>query len=136
MNETHHNLTCPGCSTKPMATQRMVSKKNNRSIDIDHCRSCLGVWFDTGELIHYLGDSPFEYLTPLDKQVSSMRCPRCDLSLLDYEYPSPAIRFHACNLCAGLWASKDTLNELERIKNHVEKPTPFLDILYFVSSCF
>lgn len=119
-------MNCPKCAS-PLATvsvsleDRSVPgpKTGHRTLEIDRCAACGGVWFDANELDEYLDakvKAPAAPALPpgLDAQLDAKpaSCPRCALPLARRPARSnPKITVDGCDGCGGIWVDGAELAE-------------------------
>jgi len=107
---------CPRCS-QPLVFGRFGP------LDLDICRLCGGVWFDTGELSRLNSAGPqvvrrlHERITPAQSQPSPPEgppaCPACRVPLASVEFAGAAgVRVGACSFCEGDWVPYSMLAKL------------------------
>jgi len=120
-------MKCPSCHTETMI------KKDYESVEIDLCRSCLGVWLDEGELQSIVSDRTLKFspehirktlqqtfagIPKAEREKEKRPCPKChkELNPLNYSYDSGII-IDTCSAGHGIWLDK---NELEKIQHFRE----------------
>ena len=102
-------MFCPACR-QPMVVLEI------RSIEIDHCLSCGGVWLDGGEMDLLLDDASNRdaLMATLSKHVGGkqkkIRCPICSKKLDKVLYGEKLI-LDKCPRHDGLWFDKGELFE-------------------------
>lgn len=112
----------------PVCPGTMLQTVAFRSVQVDACPACAGVWFDDGELRAVL-DQGTAVLSELENAVtpaiaatpaaSAVRCcPVCVVPLdrFQYLYNSPIALDH-CHQCGGVWVDD---RELLAMRTHVE----------------
>ena len=104
---------CPKCDTALIVLRF-------RSIEVDYCEQCGGLWFDSGELEQLLadtgarGDDPwFKQLTEVSPAAPKTRylCPRCDQRLRETCVPNGP-RLDVCPQRHGLWFDAGELRQI------------------------
>lgn len=84
----------------------------SKTLELDQCAICGGVWFDKGELDKYLDARGVERLVAPEvhpKHAAAMDanltpCPRCPVHLDKAPLKAnPKVRADACHHCGGLW---------------------------------
>ena len=93
-------MLCPRCQVE-MAVEK------HRSLEIDHCTSCNGRWFDHEELEH-LEDSVFPpHMTKGTREYathdSELRCPRCQGPMKAFNYRAYNLELDLCESEHGYW---------------------------------
>ncbi|MBI3550895.1 MAG: M48 family metalloprotease [Elusimicrobia bacterium] len=95
-------MDCPACAGKPL-TQRM----GPHGVIVDFCAACSGVWFDKGEVYHYVKDPKrlYEDYAKAYKNTSpsNRTCPRCAVAMVQAQFPPPGPLIDACAKCGGNW---------------------------------
>jgi Zn-finger nucleic acid-binding protein len=97
-------MLCPICRIEMIAVERA-------EIELDHCISCRGLWFDRGE-IELLAELSGADLSSLDGGHrtgggSKRACPRCDARL--EEIAVDTLRIDRCPGGHGLWFDRGEL---------------------------
>lgn len=111
-------MQCPSCN-KPLSSTRYYE------MDLDLCKSCKGVWFDTGELKRYLENS-IKVATqnnvtqvPSGQQSASRRffrdgfCPKCNTVATCVEVGDSGTNILRCDSCKGICAF---LSQMKRLR--------------------
>ena len=105
-------MKCPACKSHLVVVER-------EEIEVDWCVSCLGLWFDEGEL-ELLGEKTGRTLDVADlgrratATRSDRRCPRCPRRMEQLELPvpdGPAIVVDRC-ISHGFWLDRGELGAL------------------------
>jgi Zn-finger nucleic acid-binding protein len=96
---------CPECR-KPFSILKLDD------VELDACRACEGIWFDTGELQHFTGFSKDVPADHLHSRTSKYDCPVCGEAMKEHVF----IRSHnlladKCLANHGVYLEK---GELER----------------------
>ena len=104
-----------------------------RSVEVDYCDRCRGVWLDAGELAALAGHDPLAaslYQTGVVPPGKKHLCPRCDTPLEEITTAGP-ITLDRCPGGHGLWFDADELQQLiaqanAGVLNEVftQQPTP------------
>jgi Zn-finger nucleic acid-binding protein len=108
---------CPGCRTS-------MSPHDVRSLRLDICGACGGVWFDAGEFgrVSRLGSRAVDEvvaqeppeLSRAPNSVDSEPCPLCTVQLNRYHFAgSSPIMLAGCPQCAGIFLSHEDLLKLD-----------------------
>jgi Zn-finger nucleic acid-binding protein len=91
-----------------------------KTIEVDHCERCRGIWLDAGELEQLLsatgGDATdpllqFQQLVGSESRNRKRLCPRCDQSLREITAGS-GLKLDRCPRGHGLWFDADELRQL------------------------
>lgn len=74
-------------------------------VEVDHCPSCSGYWFDDGELTSVLGPvAPKRVEIPSNARRNEAKlCPRCETPLSWFCFPGTTTVVDACERCHGIW---------------------------------
>jgi Zn-finger nucleic acid-binding protein len=114
-------MNCPKCKT-PMIVLEL------KSIEIDHCTTCSGIWLDSGELELFAEnmamDSLFFPVEPekLNRQ-KAVRCPLCIKKMAKVSCgQAETVIIDKCKNSHGYWFDKGELGNLLdgcRVKNNV-----------------
>ena len=103
-------MQCPSCKH---ALKKLVYK----SIELDQCLNCGGMWFD-GDELRNAKDKEDEFLRWLDVDLfsdpkqfvgafSTMICPKDNGALYQISYDNADIKVDICKTCKGVWLDKD-----------------------------
>jgi Zn-finger nucleic acid-binding protein len=82
-------------------------------VELDHCNSCKGLWFDQGELTRHFANLGSELVEADLKsgQSTELSCPRCqDAQLTQAELDSVAVE--TCPQCRGIFLDLGEVPEL------------------------
>ena len=108
---------CPACQSK------MQSEFVN-GFQIDICPSCLGIWFDEGELgkmanLPKQSFEPSNVLPTVQSEPLTRICPNCasNLESTQYQYKS-SITIDCCPTCGGIFVDQ---GELDEIRSYLER---------------
>jgi len=95
-----------------------------RRIELDHCTSCQGIWFDAGELELLLKSLHVADTQPLFKDILSSpeapsaekkrKCPICGRRMRKATIGKPEIMIDACGREHGLWFDGGEVSQLVR----------------------
>ena len=93
-------MICPRCQVE-------MTVENRHGMEIDHCPSCNGRWFDHEELEH-LEDSVFPpHMTKGTREYathdSELRCPRCQGPMKAFNYRAYNLEIDTCEQEHGFW---------------------------------
>lgn len=109
MDNQSRSMTCPRCAGQPLA-----AALTKQGVEVDHCRSCGGVWLDKGE-IFYFARSAKALIVELQRAEKAAR---------PGELASPAtgqpmqrlsvfgIELDMCGETGGLWLDKGELQQV------------------------
>jgi Zn-finger nucleic acid-binding protein len=106
-------VDCPKCQVRMNSLDIEVKW---RTVTVDACPKCNGLWLDKGELKEIIGDRKLtEYLTKDigTKTESPLVCPRCG-GLMDYQHAED-VEVDVCLSCRGVWLDAGELAELEDV---------------------
>ncbi|MCA9795806.1 MAG: zf-TFIIB domain-containing protein [Candidatus Eremiobacteraeota bacterium] len=105
------SLKCPACA------DRLLQAIKAGELELDLCRSCAGLWFDSGELASFLGIPTLveEFLERWhDRQPATFgfrplprACPRCLCGLA--EVVAAQVVLDLCQQCQGIWFDEGEL---------------------------
>ena len=113
-------MKCPKCST---ASLKQV-KTTRQNLILDTCPQCKGIWFDQGELNHTFGRAINEENVPkYASEVKNALCPKCNVSLFEYCYPSTTTLVDGCKQCQGTWLDDTEWKQIKDIVNNKNKIT-------------
>lgn len=111
-------MKCPKCVHD-------LKRTSLRSIQVDECLSCHGIWFDKDELrkakdstdkdLMWLDFEPFQLNSAREK--TEHKCPRCSAILESVRYADSKVKIDVCPSCKGVWLDDD---EFRRIVNYLE----------------
>lgn len=112
-------MNCPVCKNQALET----IKDSTTGLEVDTCGTCLGVWFDSGELETFYKSSDLQKrLTPAGSQSlhhtyevsnTARRCPRCRKGM---ERPLVGgISVDVCRECRGIWFDDGELAKVTQI---------------------
>ena len=108
-------MDCPKCNKRMLAV-------TYRSLQIDRCPECQGVWLDRSELdsllekklAGLLDAGAFTPATP-EQDALPARCHRCDADMVALTGAAD-VRFEWCERCEGLFFDKGELTVLEEFE--------------------
>lgn len=114
-------MQCPRCHSTMHATAMETAK-------VEECPQCGGIWFEHGELHHYLETDPDLRWLDIDfwKEKSDFKvttellsCPKCRryylIRLVDH---TSATSVALCNNCRGIWIEADQLRAIIQALTH------------------
>lgn len=115
-------MDCPDCKVPLCATEYL-------GVRVDECPSCLGRWFDRGELRRAKdhADPDLRWLDfdvfggePSDSpaRAEGRDCPRDLVKMGVIAYERSGVRIEKCGQCLGVWLDH---GELEKIVKHLEQ---------------
>jgi len=94
---------CPKCDTGLFIVKF-------KSIEVDYCERCRGVWLDAGEL-EQLAGGPLLGFQQLSGPAGKHLCPRCDQRLCELTVDSD-LTLDRCPRGHGLWFDANELQQL------------------------
>ena len=108
-------MICPKCNND--LEKQMLGI--DRSIEIDVCPACKGMWFDKGELDKFdesvTVNSELADFEHVQNQTKVFDCPRCRNKLKTVKPKlMPELELDRCYSCLGFWLDK---GELEDVRN-------------------
>jgi Zn-finger nucleic acid-binding protein len=115
-------MDCPKCLGRLQEVE--VGEMENKSVMIDQCQLCGGIWFDKGELAKVLQlkvkfvETPEEFENDLkgsvlDRKVAT--CPRCKKEMFKISAPNDdRIKMDYCLDCDGAWLDPGELAVIQR----------------------
>lgn len=118
-------MNCPKCRAGKLQPLKLRTKQK-QELELEQCNMCGGVWFDRGELDHFLKGTVEVVAFPhLDAALSveldyrDAKCPRCSAKLERSKAPqNDRIQGDACKACGGLWldaGEADGIKMAERV---------------------
>lgn len=99
-------IKCPKCS-------QVMDAWESRGVELDHCNSCKGLWFDQGELTrHFLnsGSRISERDLEADRE-TPLCCPRCEAGRLTGAHLA-SVPVDTCRRCHGIFLDLGEVHEL------------------------
>lgn len=97
-----------------------MTRATRKSVEVDECADCKGMWLDASELAALVGswrDLPREGVPANNTITGPLSCPRCDCSLERRTYSEQQRTVvDNCPLCHGIWLDR---GELARILDEV-----------------
>jgi len=121
-------MKCPNCKTKNLKGAEY------KSIQLDYCEDCQGIWFDRGELqkvkdkedefLRWIDIDPWEEKAKFKIDKSPRICPVCEVPLYTVKHDGFPVEIDLCNVCHGIWLDKGEFDKIiEYMKEKVEKET-------------
>ncbi|MFH1593197.1 MAG: zf-TFIIB domain-containing protein [Candidatus Omnitrophota bacterium] len=125
-------MDCPKCLGKLQKTKINMYETSDieelkgavaaKSLEIDQCFVCGGVWFDKGELGKYTTEKitiidAASVGKTLDKEldVKDGKCPKCSVVMKKTAYEKePSITLDVCEKCGGIWLDSTEIDRVER----------------------
>ncbi|MDD4860256.1 MAG: zf-TFIIB domain-containing protein [Dehalococcoidales bacterium] len=99
-------MICPNCKTDMIVVEY-------RQIELDHCASCHGVWFDSGELELFLSAGKLGnaqdtvagiLIAPVvEAGHATRKCPTCRHGMKEVAIGQPPVHLDVCRHGDGLW---------------------------------
>ncbi len=108
------SMQCPKCRQATL-NERGIK---GRDLQLDHCSSCHGLWFDAGELCSLLGSkavTPFN-IPGFAQRNADRLCPKCQQPLLEFCYPGTVSLVDACQDCRGVWLDDNEWQEIGKAR--------------------
>jgi len=112
---------CPTC-------EKELSPKDIGPIEVDECRKCGGVWYDSDELrqakdaadsdLNWMDFEIWRHEKDFRSGVSPLPCPACQKPMVRLEYGSTDVVVDYCPSCRGTWLDR---GEFRRIIDSLEK---------------
>ena len=112
---------CPKCQTGLQAA-------DIGPVEVDECRECKGVWFDTDELrqakdatdtdLNWMDFEIWKHEDRFESQPSARKCPSCEKPMVSLRYGETQVEIDYCQSCQGTWLDG---GEFEKIINSLEK---------------
>ncbi len=112
-----NKMRCPKCKTISLKE----GKVKDRSVKIDYCPKCKGIWFDVGELGKVTENAIRELSIDPDADRRSIYCPRCIQPLHTFRYPQTCVKIDMCKECRGLWLDAGELKEIQAVRRDLAK---------------
>ena len=117
-------MICPKCESE-------MEKIVFQTIEIDRCRNCKGIWFDSleyEELKKIRASEQLDNGSPTDgkkfNKIDRINCPKCrTLMIKMVDKDQPHISYESCSVCYGAFYDagefKESLNPgfLKKVKN-------------------
>ncbi|MBN1698286.1 MAG: zf-TFIIB domain-containing protein [Spirochaetales bacterium] len=112
------SLSCINCPS-----EKMEKVQCEKTITIDRCPRCGGIWLDKGELIDLFTVSDF-YIKHLDTseqktvemKEGNRQCPRCRIALQHMKNnKAPEVNIDRCPTCKGVWLDRGELTKLAKL---------------------
>ncbi len=89
-----------------------------RSVEVDYCEKCRGVWLDAGEFAEMLEATGARGLNPFPTDAATRPtqclCPRCDARLEELTMGTD-LHLDRCPQAHGIWFDADELERLLRL---------------------
>ncbi|MBI5623199.1 MAG: zf-TFIIB domain-containing protein [Elusimicrobia bacterium] len=118
-------MNCPKCPDRKLEAVSVSVKDRSvpgpgatvRTLDMERCSCCGGVWFDADELGTFLDSGaplpPSATAVPTDSHdAKSGACPKCGTALAHAPAPSnPRVIVDRCPRCAGIWVDGAELDK-------------------------
>lgn len=91
-------------------------------IVVESCLSCGGFWLEKGEIYHYVKDPERlhdDYAKAYANTPPSQRCcPRCQVAMVQAQFPPPGPLIDACAKCGGNWFDA---GEVQAVQDMLDK---------------
>lgn len=103
-------MECPACREASL-----VEILTKRSVLIDRCRRCDGIWLDRGEVFLFSRDPKRleQHLAsgPGARRPTDRRCPRCQVAMETRAFLRPDLAVDECPGCEGIWFDAGELQQ-------------------------
>jgi len=103
-------MECPACREASL-----VEILTKRSVLIDRCRRCDGIWLDRGEVFLFSRDPQRleQHLAsgPGARRPTDRRCPRCQVAMETRAFLRPDLEVDECPQCEGIWFDAGELQQ-------------------------
>lgn len=112
-------MNCPKCSSQ-------LLKEKYKSIDIDKCAICHGIWLDFNELDQLedtvLQDDNLKGTMITRPHESTIQCPKCQGDMQQFRYRYNELFLDACTANHGFWLDKGEEKQIvELMERRVKK---------------
>jgi uncharacterized protein len=112
-------MKCPRCN---VSLNTDIIHDLNRSVEIDKCPQCGGIWFDNGELeqLETIVEAVYVEIRNVPgkaDQLKALSCPSCDNMQLMQKAEHPRDRkviMDYCPVCHGIWLDKGELEAIQK----------------------
>ncbi|MHC5027052.1 MAG: TFIIB-type zinc ribbon-containing protein [Planctomycetota bacterium] len=110
-------LDCPKCAGS-------MEKVDAETCEIDRCRGCGGIWFDTGELTQVIAsksrakaiDTGSADVGAQHDEMTEISCPRCKTVMEHRQHPDqPHIGYELCIDCNGSFFDAGEIRDLSTL---------------------
>ncbi len=107
-------MRCPVCKSPLLVVEW-------RRVELDHCPSCRGTWFDAGELdlllagVGLAGETGLRELLahpPADVDEKRVKCPRCSRRMRKVRVPGEGPVLDLCAAGDGIWFDRGEVGTL------------------------
>ncbi len=119
-------MRCPKCYGE-------LSQMHYESVQVDFCKCCKGVWFNSDELNHVIDDLATREETEnaaieLEKEIvgkydiedAGCSCPQCGEAMKQFNYAYDSnIILDKCEFCDGIWTDQSEIIRLAVIPSQV-----------------
>ena len=95
-----------------------LKQKEYKSVMVDECQKCGGIWFDRDELrkakdntddnLRWLDYDPFT--TNNNPVTTNLSCPDCNKLINEVVYDKSKVKINICPNCKGVWLDKNEIN--------------------------
>lgn len=110
-------MNCPHCKIA-------LDEKKFKSIDVDHCPNCKGLWLDFHELEqledHALDAPSGKGMMEYARRDSDIHCPHCNGQMETFNYRAYDLPIDHCTAGHGYWLDK---GEEDRVLETMRKRT-------------
>lgn len=97
-------------------------------VEVDECRECKGVWFDTDELrqakdaadsdLNWMDFEIWKHEARFQSKPSTRECPNCQKPMVSLRYGDTEVEIDYCQSCRGTWLDR---GEFEKIIESLEE---------------
>ena len=108
-------MYCPQCRTQTLAPRSL------KSVTVDACPQCQGVWFESRELEKAVDVAARNLSVPDEATVTGRLCPECRKHLHQFYYPQTYCTVDMCGSCRGLWLDHNELTEIRVVRNSLRE---------------
>ncbi|MBI3097073.1 MAG: M48 family metalloprotease [Planctomycetes bacterium] len=106
-------ISCPRCR------EPLVETLTKRSVLMDVCAECEGIWLDAGEPLHFSRDraktAALLEQSLIDEKPSPLTCPRCGGSCVLGGLGARDLKVDRCTRCRGMWFDQGELDRLAQL---------------------
>lgn len=115
-------IPCPRCKVP------LVETLTKRSVLMDVCAECEGIWLDAGEPLHFARDrakvAAILEQSLIDEKPSPLTCPRCGGGCVLGGLGVRDLKVDRCARCRGIWFDQGELDRLAQLDLQDMDPRP------------